>query len=423
MLSSEDNELLTRVGPDTPMGALLRRFWFPILLGPEIEEPDSEPLRVKVLGEFFVAFRDTQGRLGLLDARCPHRGADLSFGLNEEGGLRCAQCAWKFDVEGNILDLPMEPEDSPLWKEATAPAFKIRDYGGLVWAYIGPQDDVPDLPEFEWTRVPAEQRHLSRFAVECNYMQGVEGGLDAARVNALAAAETGEPPSPGSGATGLGDDDEPAHTVRATATDYGLIIGTALDADGQAPLDVQVTHWLMPFYTTAPADEKGVLEGVAWVPIDDESTMAFAVTYNPKRPLSKRLLADIRRGKRIHPQLAEGTYRRKRNKDNGYSGSSKASFAPFASRFASTFELAVACQETMGTIVDRSAETLGANDAAVEAARKLLMTAAVDLLEGTVPVIVRHGEAYRVRSYAATVERGKRFDEDEGVRAGIAAQM
>ncbi len=415
MLSSEDNELLTRVGPGTPMGALLRRFWFPILLGPEIEEPDSEPLRVKALGEFFVAFRDTQGRLGLLDARCPHRGADLSFGLNEEGGLRCPQCAWKFDVDGKILELPMEPEDSPLWKEAAATAFKIRDYGGLVWAHVGPQDDVPDLPEFEWTRVPPAQRYVSRFAVECNYMQGVEGGLDAARVNALAAADAGDVVSLG--------DDEPAHTVGATATDYGLIIGTALDADAQAPLDVQVTHWLMPFYTTAPADEAGVLEGVAWVPTDDESTMAFAVTYNPKRPLSKRLLADIRRGKRIHPQLAEGTYRRKRNKDNGYSGSASPGFTPFASRFASTFELAVAFEETMGTIVDRSQETLGANDAAVESARKLLMTAAVDLMEGTVPVIVHHGEAYRVRSYAATVERGKRFDEDEGVREGVAAQV
>ena len=415
MLSAEDNELLTRVGPDTPMGALVRRFWFPILLADEIEEPDSQPLRIKVLGEFFVAFRDTDGRLGLLDARCPHRGADLSFGLNEEGGLRCAQCGWKFDVEGTILDLPLEPDDSPLWKEATAPAFKVRDYGGLVWAYVGPQDDVPDLPEFEWTRVPADQRYLSRFAVECNYMQGVEGGLDAARVNALVGAGMGEPVSL--------EDDEPAHTVQATATGYGLIVGTALDADGKAPLDVQVTHWLMPFYTTAPADKSGVLEGVAWVPIDDESTMAFAVTYNPKRRLSQKLLADIRRGKRVHPQLAEGTFRRKRNKDNGYSADPKPGFTSFASRFTSTFELAVACQETMGTIVDRSAETLGANDAAVESARKVLMTAAVDLMEGTVPVIVHHGEAYRVRSYAATVERGTRFDEDEGVHAGVTAEV
>ena len=110
-------------------------------------------VRIKVLGEYFVAFRDTAGRLGLLDARCPHRGADLSFGFNEEGGIRCAQCFWKFDVDGNILDLPMEPEDSPLWKEVKAPAFKISEYGGLIWAYFGPQDDLPDLPEFEWTRV------------------------------------------------------------------------------------------------------------------------------------------------------------------------------------------------------------------------------------------------------------------------------
>ena len=415
MLSAEDNELLTRVGPETSMGALMRRFWVPILLGDEIDEPDSQPLRVKLLGEYFVAFRDTQGRLGLLDARCPHRGADLSYGFNEEGGLRCAQCYWKFDVEGKIVDLPMEPEDSPIWKEVTAAAFKVREFGGLVWAYVGPQDEVPELPEFEWTRIPAERRYLSRFAVECNYMQGVEGGLDAARVNALKRAEEGQPVSLG--------DDEPAHTVQATATDYGLIVGTALDADSKAPLDVQVTHWLMPFYTTAPADEKGVLEGVAWVPIDDESTMAFAVTYNPTRRLSQKLLTDIRRGKRVHPQLAEGSFRRKRNKDNGYSADPKPGFTSFASRFTSTFELAVACQETMGTIVDRSAETLGANDAAVESARKVLMTAAVDLMEGTVPVIVHHGEAYRVRSYAAVVERGTPFDEDEGVRAGVSAQL
>ena len=156
MLSTEDNELLTRVGPDTPMGELFRRFWFPVLLDDEIEEPDSQPIRVRVLGEFFVAFRDTAGQLGLLDARCPHRGADLSLGVNEEGGLRCPQCFWKFDVEGQILELPMEPDDSPLWKEAAAKAFKIRELGGLIWAYVGPQDDIPDMPEFEWTRVSPE---------------------------------------------------------------------------------------------------------------------------------------------------------------------------------------------------------------------------------------------------------------------------
>jgi len=415
MLSSEDNELLTRVGPDAPMGALIRRFWFPILIADEIPDPDSRPIRVQVLGEFFVAFRDTAGRLGLLDARCPHRGADLSFGINEEGGIRCARCFWKFDIDGKIMDLPMEPDDSPLWTEVRAEAFKAREYGGLIWGYLGPQDEIPEIPEFEWTRVAPEQRHVSRFLVECNYMQGVEGGLDASRVSAIHRAEAAQVIDP--------MDDEPSHSVRAKSTEYGLMIGTALDAEAGAPSELQVTHWLMPFYTTAPADAGGVLDGVAWVPIDDESTMAFAFTYNPKRPLSKKVLSDIKRGKRVHQVLDEGTVRRKRNKENSFVGDGKKPPMEFASRFGSTFELAIACQESMGTIVDRSQEMLGPNDVAVESARRVLMTAAVDLMEGTIPVIVNKGEAYRVRSYAGGLEKGAAFDEDEDVRRGVIAQV
>ena len=417
MLSREDNELLTRVGPETPMGNLLRRFWFPILLADELPVPDCEPARVRVLGEYFAAFRDTTGRLGLLDARCPHRGADLSLGINEEGGLRCPRCYWKFDVDGNILDLPMEPENSPIWTEVKAIAFKVQEFGGLIWAYLGPQDDIPDVPEFEWTRVDANQRHVSRFLVECNYMQGVEGGLDASRVAALAKAEAVDILDPMA--------DEPAHSVQAKSTDYGLLIGTALDADGNVNPDLQVTHWLMPFYTTAPADKDGVLDGVAWVPIDDESTMAFAVTSNPTRPLSKKLLNDIRLGKRVHPQLSEGTVRRSRNKENGYQERKRAdgTFVAFADRFKNSFEMAIACQESMGVIVDRSQEMLSDNDAAVEGARKILMTAAVDLMEGTIPVIVHKGEAYRVRSYTGELRRGVAFDEDEDVQRGVTAQI
>lgn len=415
MLSREDNELLTRVGPEAPMGALIRRFWFPILLADEIPDPDSNPIRVKVLGEFFVAFRDTAGRLGLLDARCPHRGADLSFGINEEGGIRCARCFWKFDIDGKIMDLPLEPDDSPLWTEVRAGTFKVREYGGLIWGYLGPQNEIPEIPEFEWTRVDPEQRHVSRFLVECNYMQGVEGGLDAGRVSAIHRSEAAQVVDP--------TDDEPSHSVRAKSTEYGLMIGTALDAEAGAPSELQVTHWLMPFYTTAPADAGGVLDGVAWVPIDDESTMAFAFTYNPQRPLSKKVLADIKRGNRVHQVLDEGTVRRKRNKENGFVADGKKQPIDFASRFGSTFELAIACQESMGAIVDRSQEMLGPNDVAVESARKVLMTAAVDLMEGTIPVIVNKGEVYRVRSYAGSLAQGVAFDEDDDVRRGVVAQV
>jgi phthalate 4,5-dioxygenase oxygenase subunit len=417
MLSTEDNELLTHVGFDTPMGSLIRRFWFPVLLADELPEPDCPPARVRVLGEFFVAFRDTAGRLGLLEARCPHRGADLSMGFSEEGGIRCPRCYWKFDIDGKILDLPMEPEDSPLWKEVKAPAFKVQEYGGLIWGYLGPQDDIPDLPEFEWTRVLPEHRHVSRFLVECNYMQGVEGGLDASRVAAIEKTGILSPGDP------MGDD--VAHTVEARSTDYGLLIGTALDADGSISKDLQVTHWLMPFYTTAPVDADGILEGVAWVPIDDESTMAFAVTYNPKRPLSKKVLDDIRLGKRIHPQLVERKLQRARNKENGYQEkkSKDGKFQDFASRFKTKFEMAIACQESMGTIVDRSQEQLGPNDVAIEGARKQMMTAAVDLMEGTIPVIVHKGEAYRVRSYSGVVDKDAQFDTDDGVQKGIVAEI
>ncbi len=416
MLSREDNELLTQVGPGTPMGELVRRFWFPILIADELPAPDCEPVRVRVLGEHLVAWRDTSGVLGLLDARCPHRGADLSMGLSENGGLRCPRCYWKFDVAGKILDLPMEPEDSPLWHEVSAKAYKAREYGGMIWAYMGPADDLPDLPEFEWTRVPPSHRYVSRFLVECNYMQGVEGGLDAGRVEALEQAGALDARDPMA--------DEPAHTVQAKSTDYGLLIGTALDADGKVNPNLQVTHWLMPFYTTTPAADANVLEGVAWVPIDDESTMAFAVTYNPKRPLSQKVLTEIRQGKRVHQLLSDGTVRRKRNKENGYQGDKpRRGFVPFTDLFATPIEMAMACQESMGTIVDRSQETLGPNDAAVESARKQLMTAAVDLLEGTVPVIVHRGEAYRVRSYTGELNRDVPFDQDDAVIEGVAAKV
>lgn len=413
-LSREDNDLLTRVGPDTPMGDLFRRFWFPILLSDELPEPDCAPIRVRSLGEYFVAFRDSEGRLGLLDARCPHRGADLSFGVVEDGGIRCGRCYWKFDIEGNILELPLEPADSPLWKEVRAPAFKIVEYGGLIWAYFGPKAEIPELPEFEWSRVEPEQRYLSRFLVECNYMQAVEGGLDAARVAALkrsgAIASTDDP---------MAEDVE--HSVQTIDTEYGLLVGTALE-EGSGVADMQVTQWLMPFYTTTTPEKRGVYEGVAWVPIDDETTMAFPVTYDPNKALSKRLLTEIKQGKRIHPKLEKGSYRRERNKENGFVPEGKSKPDDFAARFQTSFEMALACQESMGTIVDRSNEALGPNDCAVEGARRILMQAAVDLMEGTIPVIVNKGEAYRVRSYGARLKSSDGFDQDERVRAGISPE-
>lgn len=391
-LSKEDNDLLTLVQAGSPMGDLFRCFWFPVLLSDELPVPDSPPIRVRALGEYLVAFRDSDGRLGLLDAGCPHRGADLAFGVVEEGGIRCARCYWKFDVEGNILDLPLEPDDSPIWNEVKASAHKLVEYGGLLWAYIGSAKNTPELPEFEWTRVPQENRFLSRFLVECNYMQAMEGGLDAARVQALKESGAIGPEDP------MGE--EVAHDVKIQSTEYGLLVGTGLESE-KSNAALHITQWMMPFYTTSVVDRTGVYEGVAWVPVDNENTMAFPVTYSPRKPLSKKLLTEIRQGKRIHPKLMKNSYKRELNRSNGFLAPNQQRTNEFASRFSTSFEMAIACQESMGSIVDRTHEMLSSNDAAVENARKKLMQAAVDLMEGTIPVIINRGDKYRVRSFRA----------------------
>jgi phthalate 4,5-dioxygenase len=168
------------------MGDVMRRYWVPALLSTEIAEPDGPPVRVKLLGESLVAFRDTQGRVGLLDEFCPHRLASLFLGRNEECGLRCVYHGWKFDVEGNCLDMMNEPRDSDFkYKVRTTTAYPTVEEGGVVWAYLGPPDKHPALPRFEWTQVPKTHRHVSKNMQECNWLQGLEGGIDTAHAPIL----------------------------------------------------------------------------------------------------------------------------------------------------------------------------------------------------------------------------------------------
>src|SRR6201993_4058403 len=154
MLSREENELITRVGQGTPMGNAMRMYWIPALLSSEIAEPDGAPARVRLLGEELVAFRDSEGRIGLIEEFCPHRRVSLYFGRNEECGLRCVYHGWKFDVEGNCVDMPTEPSASPMKDEVKIGAYPTLEKAGVVWAYLGPRDRMPAPPDFEWTRAP-----------------------------------------------------------------------------------------------------------------------------------------------------------------------------------------------------------------------------------------------------------------------------
>src|ERR1700755_544589 len=150
MLSKEMNERLTRVGPQSPMGAGLRRYWLPALLTEEVPDPDGPPVRVRMLGEDLIAFRDSSGIGGLVGSRCPHRGAPMVFGRNEECGLRCVYPGWKFDAAGNCVDMPSEPPESPFKTKINIMAYPTWEGGGAVWAYLGPRAEMPPFPQFEW---------------------------------------------------------------------------------------------------------------------------------------------------------------------------------------------------------------------------------------------------------------------------------
>src|SRR5215470_10599572 len=185
MLKREENELVTRVGPGTPMGNVMRRYWMPVVLASELPNADSDPVRVRLLGENLIAFRDTNGEVGLLAENCPHRGASLFFGRNEECGLRCVYHGWKFDATGQCVDMPNEPAESDFKLKVRATAYPCKEWGGVVWVYMGSPELMRPLPQFEWARVPDNQRCVGKYVVEANYLQVLEGSLDSAHLGFL----------------------------------------------------------------------------------------------------------------------------------------------------------------------------------------------------------------------------------------------
>ena len=184
MLSTEDNELLCRSGRGTLMGDLLRQYWLPALPSRELPEADGEPKKVRLLGEDLVAFRDTQGAVGLMAANCPHRGASLFFGRNEECGLRCVYHGWKFDVTGRCVDMPSEPAESTFKDKVRARAYPCHEVNGVIWAYMGPRQTPPPFPPFEITTLPADHVYPPLMMLEeCNWVQALEGDIDSAHID------------------------------------------------------------------------------------------------------------------------------------------------------------------------------------------------------------------------------------------------
>lgn len=402
MLNATDNALLTHTGPGTPMGELFRRFWHPVLLTEELPEADGAPMRLRVLSEDLVAFRDSHGTVGIVDAFCPHRRAGMFFGRNEECGLRCVYHGWKFDVQGNCVDMPTEPATSTFKDKVKIKAYPTVEYGGCIWIYMGPPDKQPTPPHLEWARVPATQRVLSRWIQECNYMQAVEGEIDSAHVSWLhAPLQVDKSPFRGRFNDAIIRDGAPKLTVKPT--DYGFCYGARRDAD-RGEYYWRVTHWLLPTFSLIPANSfpRG---GRCWIPIDDTHISVIQYSYHPERPLTE---AEVQRGKnspQVEPvryRLPDGTIidicRDVRHAENDYLIDRQMQRTQNFTGIEVVRSQDTAMTESMGGIVDRTQEHLGTTDVAVIAARRRLLTMARDLQNGLEPTEALRPEIYNVRA-------------------------
>jgi phenylpropionate dioxygenase-like ring-hydroxylating dioxygenase large terminal subunit len=418
MLSHADNEYLCRVGPGTPMGTLMRRFWMPALIATEVPEPDSPPVRFTLLSEKLVAFRDTSGRVGVVAENCPHRGASLFFGRNEESGLRCVYHGWKFDHTGACVDMPNEPPESNFKHKVKVTAYPAEEAGGVIWVYMGPLDKKPVLPRPEWTLVPPEQRVVSRYIQENNWVQGLEGGIDSSHVSFLhstVAQHKGDYTGSLSPLFAL----DTAPEFRVVETDFGLMIGARRRVSDSEDY-WRVTPYTLPFYTVIPNVPSGdpYFAGHGWVPIDDENLSMVTYSWHPTRPMSDfgdkpgHTAHYVRKGPdNLRPlECRENDYMidRELQRTTSFTGIENVSIQDRG------------IQETMGRLYDRTKEHLGSADTAIIMMRRLLMRLARELVEGKEPFVAQHGEILTVRSAGFLSEKDVSFVEasDPLVRVG-----
>jgi len=393
------------------MGTLFRRFWMPVLLAEELPNPDCDPVRVRILSEDLVAFKDTNGDVGVIDNFCPHRRASMFFGRNEECGLRCVYHGWKFDTNGDCVDMPSEPAESNFKDKVKIKAYPAREYGSCIWVYMGPEELQPELPAFEWARVPDANRVVTRFLQHSNFMQATEGELDSSHVSFLHSAFDLSVDYHRDMRTGDQKDNRnsvlsykfgaPQLTVKET--DYGFTYGSRRGPE-DGSYYWRITQWMLPMFSLipGPAWPRG---GRGWVPVDDEHIITFQYSYNAERPLTEAERAraiDTMELEHVKYILSDGkiidTYRSVRAPENDYlidremQRTQNYTGIPFGRHqdFAMT--------DSMGAISDRTQEHLGTSDTAIIAARRIILKVARDLQEGVEPYAVSHPEVFHIRA-------------------------
>ncbi len=386
MLTKEQNELLCRVEGAAAMGRLMRSHWLPVCMSEEVAERDGAPVRARLLGEDLVVFRDSNGRLGVLDEHCPHRGASLAFGRNEACGLRCLYHGWKFDVEGSVLDMSSEPEGAAIRQAIRARAYPVREGGGFVWIWMGPIEQMRGFEPPAWAPTPETRISIVKIHAACNWAQVLEGSIDSAHSSSLHSTNMPSAEVEGSTATDsawLRPSTDKAPRMQFEPTGYGFRYAAIRKPilNPETHQYVRTTLFIAPFTVLIPPNDQYRLAQML-VPIDDLNAMFYWVAWHPdpakgiSQEAWRRFCAAT-----VGVDLDEN-YRKKRNLENRYLQDREAMKRGDFTGIQGIPTQDMAMWESMGAIADRSRDKPGTSDVAVVQFRRMMVAAAKKVQEG-----------------------------------------
>jgi len=409
MLTAAENDLLCRVEGDAPMGQLMRRHWLPACLVEEVAAPDGDPVPVRLLGEDLVAFRDTEGRVGVMDRYCPHRRASLVFGRNEDCGLRCLYHGWKMDVAGNVVEMPSEAAGSGLVQKVKHRAYPVQEWGGFVWVYMGPPETMPAFEPPPYAPGPDAKLSIVKLVIDCNWAQVLEGAIDSAHSSSLHSTDMTPARVDGAKATSsvwLRPSTDKAPRLVVEPTDYGLKYAAVRRPIVNAAANdyVRITVFVAPIVVLIPPNNLYNVANVN-VPIDDTHTMFHFIAWNESGPPGVEQEAWRKFcGAQVGVDV-DRDWRRARTLANRYLQDRQAMRLGEFTGIKGIPNQDIAMWETMGPIADRTRDRLGASDLAIVEFRRIMLDAVRRFGEGGEALGARVPRTH-LRAYEGIVPKG-----------------
>ena len=392
MTTREENDLLCLVEGDTAMGGIMRYHWLPGCMSEEVSERDGKPTRVRLLGEDLVVFRDTDGRLGAIDEFCRHRGASLAFGRNEDCGLRCLYHGWKFDVNGNVLDMPSEPNGGEGLKEdAKIKSYPTQESGGFVWLWMGDADNIAKFEPPSWAHCPDDKIAIVKIHTSCNWAQVLEGSIDSAHSSSLHSSNM--PPAEVDSAKATATSwprpsRDKAPRIRLEKTDFGFHYAAVRTPiiDPEINDYIRCTLFVAPFSVIIPPNDQYRLAQML-IPMDDGNTMFYWVAFHETKGISSDEWRKFC-GAEIGVDIDEN-FRKIRTLDNNFLQDREAMKNGDFTGIYGIPSQDMAMWESMGSVADRTKDYLGVSDGAVAQFRRVMISAARDYLDGKPAIATR----------------------------------